>query len=192
MSNFFNFSVLVEKAPLFVWIYLVVIFAVAVDLVTALHYAKASGIPIVSGRLRHTVDKVVRYYGVLMMGTSIDVILYLCSVYEQLNLFTAPYGTAFFAILLCSIEVKSVFEHRDPRRRKLLRKAGESILSSLSQRDLHLLFDFLSTNKEEGEAQQQAEQTLHKTHRRRANHKRKRKNNGQQGNKEQAPEGAKE
>lgn len=148
MGKFLDFELLADKAPLFVWIYIAVIGAILIDLVTALHYAKASGRPIISGGLRRTVDKVVRYYGVLMMGTTIDIILYLCDVYGQLRLFTAPYATAFFAVLLCAIEVKSVFEHRDPAKRKLLKKAGESLLESLTKRDIQRLLDFLASEEE--------------------------------------------
>lgn len=145
MNRFLDFELLADKAPLFVWIYIAVVGAILIDLITALHYAKANGRPIVSGGLRRTVDKVVRYYGVLMMGTTIDIILYLCDVYGQLRLFTAPYATAFFAVLLCAIEVKSVFEHRDPAKRKLLKKAGESLLESLTKRDIQRLLDFLAS-----------------------------------------------
>lgn len=144
MNKFFDFELLVDKAPLFVWIYVAVVIAILIDLVTAIHYAKRSGIPIASWGLRKTVDKLVRYYGVVMMGTTIDIILYLCDVYGQLGLFTAPYATAFFAILLCAIEVKSVFEHRDPKKRKLIKKASESLYRSLTKKDAEALLKFLT------------------------------------------------
>lgn len=150
MGKFFDFELLADKAPLFVWIYIAVVFAILVDLGTAIHYAKSIGHPIMSNGLRRTVDKIVRYYGVLMMGSTIDIILYLCDVYGQLHLFTAPYATAFFAVLLCAIEVKSVFEHRDPERRKLLHKASESLINGLTQRDYKKLLDFINERIEEG------------------------------------------
>lgn len=150
MGKFFDFELLADKAPLFVWIYIAVVFAILVDLVTAIHYARTIGHPIMSSGLRRTVDKVVRYYGVLMMGSTIDIILYLCDVYGQLHLFTAPYATAFFAVLLCAIEVKSVFEHRDPARRKLLHKASESLINGVTQRDYKKILDFINERIEEG------------------------------------------
>lgn len=158
MSKFLDFELLAGKAPLFVWIYVAVIVAIMIDLITAIHYAKRSGIPIASWGLRKTVDKLVRYYGVVLMGTTIDVILYLCDVYGQLGLFTAPYATAFFAILLCAIEVKSVFEHRDPKKRKLIKKASESLYRSLTKQDAQALLTFLTEEShDENELQQLTE-----------------------------------
>lgn len=144
MGKFFDFEILAEKAPLFVWIYVAVVIAILIDLFTALHYAKRNGVPIASWGLRKTVDKMVRYYGVVLMGTTIDIILYLCNIYEQLGFFTAPYATAFFAILLCSIEVKSVFEHRDPEKRKMLKKASESLFNGITKRDAETLLRFIT------------------------------------------------
>lgn len=150
-DNLLNVEALVHHLPLFVWIYLLVIVAVVVDLVTAIHYCKRAGIPIMSYKLRKTIDKLIRYFGLLFIASTIDTICFLVQIYDLTGFASLPFMTGFAGILLCLIEAKSVFEHRDPDRRKLLIKTAESLLESLRRQDAKKIIEYLQSKEVEEE-----------------------------------------
>lgn len=148
-ENLLDVEALVQHLPLFVWIYLLVILAVMVDLGTAIHYCKRAKIPIMSYKMRKTIDKLIRYFGLLFIASTIDTICFLVQIYDLSGFASVPFATGVAGILLCLIEGKSVFEHRDPEKKKLLIKTAESLLEGLKKQDIKEILNYLSEKEED-------------------------------------------
>lgn len=158
-ENLLDVEALVQHLPLFVWIYLLVILAVMVDLGTAIHYCKRAKIPIMSYKMRKTIDKLIRYFGLLFIASTIDTICFLVQIYDLTGFTSLPFMTGFAGILLCLIEAKSVFEHRDPEKKKLLIKTAESLLDGLKKQDIREILNYLNDKENDGKGKDDTEGT---------------------------------
>lgn len=87
-----------------------VLVAIAVDFVSGFRKAKLRGEARTSSGLRRTVDKVVRYYSLMLIALLFD-----CIVMFFLNY---PIVTFIFAGFLFAVELKSIWEKADKKTKK--------------------------------------------------------------------------
>lgn len=113
-----------EKIIVTLWItfglYFLVIIAIVADLWSGVRKAKINGVARSSYGYRRTVDKISRYYNVLLALTVVDVmqmssIWYLDKYYHYDRLPMFPFITLVGAIGLCVIEIKSIYEKAEDK-----------------------------------------------------------------------------
>ena len=112
-----------DKLVVTLWItfglYLMVLFAIFTDLWSGVRKAKKNGIARSSYGFKRTIDKVARYYNVMLALTVIDVMQmasfwYLEKFYQYCwPIF--PLVTLIGAIGICLVEVKSIFEKAEDK-----------------------------------------------------------------------------
>ena len=113
-----------EKIIVTLWItfglYFLVIIAIIADLWSGVRKAKINGVSRSSYGYRRTVDKIARYYNVLMALTVVDAmqmssIWYLDTYYSYSKLPMFPFITLIGAIGICLIEIKSIYEKAEDK-----------------------------------------------------------------------------
>jgi hypothetical protein len=103
-------------------LYMLVFAAMMTDLWSGVRKAKQLGLARTSFGLRRTVDKIARYYNMLIALTIVDLmqgtaVLYLDTYYEcSIPLF--PFVTLLGAIGLVFIEIKSIYENANKKSRE--------------------------------------------------------------------------
>lgn len=90
--------------------YAITILAVMTDLWSGIRKARKAGIYTHSYGLRQTVAKLARYFNILIMCSLIDAIVIVIELPVIANLPLIPYTTCLFTLILCGIELFSVFE----------------------------------------------------------------------------------
>ena len=114
--------------------YLLVLAAVAGDLFSGLRKARLRGERTRSRSLRRTVDKLARYYNVLLVLTIVDGMLICFSLYlrsvEGYDVPTLPFFTLVGALGMAIIEVKSIFEKGSEKERQQIGELA-NLLESL-------------------------------------------------------------
>lgn len=113
-----------EKIIVTLWItfglYFLVIIAIVADLWSGVRKAKINGVVRSSTGYRRTIDKISRYYNVLLALTVVDAmqmssIWYLDTYYHYDRLPMFPFITLVGAIGLCLIEIKSIYEKAEDK-----------------------------------------------------------------------------
>lgn len=112
-----------EKIIINVWLvsgfYVCVFIAVLADLWSGVRKAKQNGIARSSYGFKRTVDKVARYYNVLLALTVVDVLIMASILYlnqgEGYSLPLFPVFSLLGALGLCLIEVKSIYEKAEDK-----------------------------------------------------------------------------
>jgi hypothetical protein len=113
-----------EKIIVTIWItfglYFLVFIAIVADLWSGVRKAKINGVARSSYGYRRTVDKISRYYNVLLALTVVDAmqmssIWYLDTYYHYDKLPMFPFITLVGAIGLCIIEFKSIYEKAEDK-----------------------------------------------------------------------------
>lgn len=113
-----------EKIIVTLWItfglYFLVFIAIVADLWSGVRKAKINGVARSSYGYRRTVDKISRYYNVLLALTVVDAmqmssIWYLDTYYHYDKLPMFPFITLVGAIGLCVIEIKSIYEKAEDK-----------------------------------------------------------------------------
>jgi hypothetical protein len=113
-----------EKIIVTSWItfglYFLVLIAIVADLWSGVRKAKTNGVARSSYGYRRTVDKISRYYNVLLALTVVDAmqmisIWYLDKYYHYDRLPMFPFITLVGAIGLCLIEIKSIYEKAEDK-----------------------------------------------------------------------------
>ena len=94
--------------------YILVLLAVLADMVSGIRKARARGDATRSRALRRTVDKLARYYNVLIVLSVVDAMIivagFFARVVEGYDVPTLPLLTLIGSVAIAAIEVKSVFE----------------------------------------------------------------------------------
>jgi len=85
--------------------WMLMIFAVLIDLWTGVERAKKCGEKVKSKKLRRTILKISEYWRVMLFGLFIDIVLFVILPYH------VPFGSIVFTLACCSIEAKSVIEN---------------------------------------------------------------------------------
>lgn len=112
-----------EKIIVTLWIlfgiYMLVLFAILADLWSGVRKAKRNGIVRSSYGFKRTVDKIARYYNVMLALTIVDAmqmssIWYLEQYYDYVYPMF-PFITLLGAIGVCLIEIKSIYEKAEDK-----------------------------------------------------------------------------
>lgn len=104
--------------------YFLVLAAAAADLASGLRKARRRGETTRSRALRRTVDKLARYYNVLIVLTVVDAMQITAAVFlrtvESYDVPTIPIFTLIGSLGMAFIEVKSIFEKGDDKEKQQL------------------------------------------------------------------------
>ena len=118
--------------------YFLVLAAAAADLASGLRKARRRGETTRSRALRRTVDKLARYYNVLIVLTVVDAMQITAAVFlrtvEGYDVPTIPVFTLIGSLGMAFIEVKSIFEKGDDKEKQQLAELV-SLLESLADND---------------------------------------------------------
>ena len=112
-------------------VYVLVFFVVMLDLVSGLGKAKRRGKLRSSYALRKTVDKLVRYFSMLLVITAIDTVQMLAI--SQWDISTGhkipilPFLTFLAAMFVGFIELKSIYENSDEKEQARIEDAAEDV-----------------------------------------------------------------
>lgn len=117
-ENFAGLDLLVSTATLTAVMGIIVLAAVAIDLIDALYTARRTGEEIRSRILRKTVAKLGEYWRVLATGALADTICVVADFYRL------PYTAILIALGLVSIELKSLLEHARKRKSAIANLPG--------------------------------------------------------------------
>ena len=112
-----------EKIVVTLWIlfgiYILVLFSILADLWSGVRKAKKNGIARSSYGYKRTLDKVARYYNVLIALTIVDAMqmasVWYFDVYYSWKLPMFPFITLIGAIGICLIEIKSIYEKAEDK-----------------------------------------------------------------------------
>ena len=118
--------------------YFLVLAAAAADLASGLRKARRRGETTRSRALRRTVDKLARYYNVLIVLTVVDAMQITAAVFlrtvEGYDVPTIPVFTLIGSLGMAFIEVKSIFEKGDDKEKQQLAELV-SLLESMADND---------------------------------------------------------
>lgn len=112
-------------------VYVLVFFVIMLDLISGLGKAKRRGKLRSSYALRKTVDKLVRYFSMLLVITAIDTVQMLAV--SQWDIATGhhipvlPFLTFLAAMFVGFIELKSIYENSDEKEQARIEDAAEDI-----------------------------------------------------------------
>lgn len=112
-------------------VYILVFFVVCLDLISGLQKAKRRGKLRSSYAMRKTVDKLVRYFSMLLVITAIDAVQMLAV--SQWDLATGhmvpilPFLTFLAAMFVGFIELKSIYENSEEKEQARFEDAAEDI-----------------------------------------------------------------
>lgn len=135
----------VEMTERLLWIlaivvaeYFLVLAAAAADLASGLRKARRRGETTRSRALRRTVDKLARYYNVLIVLTVVDAMQITAAVFlrtvESYDVPTIPIFTLIGSLGMAFIEVKSIFEKGDDKEKQQLAELV-SLLETIADND---------------------------------------------------------
>ncbi|MCL2291235.1 MAG: phage holin family protein [Bacteroidetes bacterium] len=138
------------ELSLIVGCWMLMIFAVLIDLWTGIERAKKCGERLKSNKFRRTLSKISEYWRVMLFGLFIDIILFVILPYH------VPFGSIIFTLACCSIEAKSVIENLKLKKSAAANVPGEvlKILKHLDNPDkLKSYIDMLNqlNNKQDDE-----------------------------------------
>ena len=138
MENTFLTAGMTERL---LWILATVVaeyFLVLADLASGLRKARRRGETTRSRALRRTVDKLARYYNVLIVLTVVDAMQITAAVFlrtvEGYDVPTIPVFTLIGSLGMAFIEVKSIFEKGDDKEKQQLAELV-SLLESIADND---------------------------------------------------------
>lgn len=118
--------------------YFLVLAAAAADLASGLRKARRRGETTRSWALRRTVDKLARYYNVLIVLTVVDAMQITAAVFlrtvESYDVPTIPIFTLIGSLGMAFIEVKSIFEKGDDKEKQQLAELV-SLLETIADND---------------------------------------------------------
>lgn len=118
--------------------YFLVLAAAAADLASGLRKARRRGETTRSRALRRTVDKLARYYNVLIVLTVVDAMQITAAVFlrtvEGYDVPTIPVFTLIGSLGMALIEVKSIFEKGDDKEKQQLAELV-SLLETIADND---------------------------------------------------------
>lgn len=132
--------------------YVITILAVFADLWSGIRKAKKAGLYTHSYGLRQTIAKLARYFNILIMCSLIDAIVIVIEFPTIVNLPLIPYTTCFFTLILCGIELFSVFEKDDNKGKYI--EAAKVAKEALKGVDLDELAEILLKKMEEKKDEQ--------------------------------------
>lgn len=139
-------------------IYALVLFVVFLDLWAGVRKAKKRGEYRSSYGLRKTVDKISRYFNMLLVITAIDAVqmLAICQLNPQTNhtLPVLPFFTFIGAMFVGFIELKSIYENSEAKEQAKIGDAAKLISQIIKHKDeqkvIAGVIEYLKKDKKEG------------------------------------------
>ena len=110
-----NLQALADNLSLFAFIYLCVFGAIVMDLWSGVRKARRRHELRMSNGYKRTVDKIARYYNMLLVVSIMDALLIVSQAHSFCSLPCLPYLTIIGALFLCFIELKSIFEKAEDK-----------------------------------------------------------------------------
>lgn len=129
MDFLLNIDQYLPKSKLVLLLWLFVIIAVFIDLLTGLYKAKSLRYLITSDGLKRSVPKLLLYLTLMGFGAMIDTAIY------GLEMISIPYCSVLFCLFVLIIEVKSVFERADEKERKRLVGGAKDVTAILTSKE---------------------------------------------------------
>ena len=117
----------------------IVLVAMAIDLVSGVSKAKANGQMRTSWGLKRTISKFVMYEGGLLIAAGVDILMHSSHLYDLLRLEAlrgVPFITCLAGVFLCVVEFLSVKESADIKMQKEFADAGKLLGNVFSKEDL--------------------------------------------------------
>lgn len=117
----------------------IVLVAMAIDLVSGVNKAKANGQMRTSWGLKRTISKFVMYEGGLLIAAGVDILMHSSHLYDLLRLEAlrgVPFITCLVGVFLCVVEFLSVKESADIKMQKEFADAGKLLGNVFSKEDL--------------------------------------------------------
>ena len=117
----------------------IVLVAMAIDLVSGVNKAKANGQMRTSWGLKRTISKFVMYEGGLLIAAGVDILMHSSHLYDLLRLEAlrgVPFITCLVGVFLCVVEFLSVKESADIKMQKEFADAGKFLGNVFSKEDL--------------------------------------------------------
>jgi choline-glycine betaine transporter len=117
----------------------IVLVAMAIDLVSGVNKAKANGQMRTSWGLKRTISKFVMYEGGLLIAAGVDILMHSSHLYDLLRLEAlrgVPFVTCLVGVFLCVVEFLSVKESADIKMQKEFADAGRLLGNVFSKEDL--------------------------------------------------------
>lgn len=134
------------------FIYVCVFLAIACDLWSGVRKAKKRNEVRTSYGYKRTVDKIARYYNMLIVISIMDSMLIISNINSLFSLPVFPYLTLVGGLFLCFVELKSIFEKAEDKVR--FESAGEAAGKILKDKDiatvLKSLYEFLEKSNKNG------------------------------------------
>ena len=112
-----NLQALADNLSLFAFIYLCVFGAIVMDLWSGVRKARRRHELRMSNGYKRTVDKIARYYNMLLVVSIMDSLLIVSQAHSFCSLPCLPYLSIIGALFLCFIELKSIFEKAEDKTR---------------------------------------------------------------------------
>ncbi|MBQ6275113.1 MAG: phage holin family protein [Bacteroidales bacterium] len=156
MEQFKDFFILASPQLIMVAvIYVLVLAVIFLDLWSGVRKAKKRGEYRSSAGLRRTIDKICRYFNMLLIVTIIDLVqmiaIWSLNTQSETMLPTLPVFTFVGAIFACFIELKSVWEKNDKKEKAKMQETAKLIQTLLKDKDtkehLSSLLAYLDENK---------------------------------------------
>lgn len=117
----------------------IVLVAMAIDLVSGVNKAKANGQMRTSWGLKRTISKFVMYEGCLLISAGVDILMHSSHLYDLLRLEAlrgVPFVTCLVGVFLCVVEFLSVKESADVKMQKEFADASKVLGNMFSKEDL--------------------------------------------------------
>jgi hypothetical protein len=118
----------------------IVLFAMGVDLVSGIHKARMRGEVRSSYGLKRTVSKFILYYGSLLLSLGMDVIFIMCDFWGVVPLTSflneKPLFSSVVSLFLLTVEIKSIWEKAEKKRRKDASEAIDLMLKVMERYDI--------------------------------------------------------
>lgn len=148
-----------EKIIVALWIlfgvYVLVLIAILADLWSGVRKAKKNGVARTSYGFKRTVDKIARYYNVMLALTVVDAMqmasFWYLETYNGWHFPVFPFVTLAGAVGICLIEIKSIYEKAEDKVRieNVGDLAGKIIASKTDIPEIvKLIMDYLKKEEE--------------------------------------------
>ncbi|MDR1370812.1 MAG: phage holin family protein [Dysgonamonadaceae bacterium] len=138
-----DWPTLTVKCCIVVGFWILVVFAVLIDLWTGLERAKVLKEKPQSHKYRRTIEKIGEYWRILAFGLMFDVIA------SPLPFYTLPYASMFASVACIAIELKSVIENLN-RKKSAAAKIPEIIAELIATTDRDKVAELLKNYSELG------------------------------------------
>lgn len=132
-----QFEPFITQLTILAIVYVLVFIVIMLDLVSGIMKAKRRGRLRSSYALRKTVDKLVRYFSMLLVITAIDAVQMLAiSQWDNATGLTwpvLPFLTFFAAMFVGFIELKSIYENSDEKEQARIEDAADDLGKMISK-----------------------------------------------------------